>query len=135
MMGDVADDPVVVRTSPVDFAATVARLIATVEAHGARVFAVIDHARAAADAGFEMPPTSVVVFGNPAVGTPLMLLAPDLAVDLPSRVLVRQAGDAVEIVYTPPAVVAARYGIPIRKAGALAGLVSIIDDALADGGR
>lgn len=119
----------VIRRSPYDFADTLTRLKNQVVAHGARIFAVIDHAAGAERAGLRMPPTTVVIFGDAAVGTPIMLEAPDLALDLPSRVLVRQADNVVEVVYTPPAALAARYGVVAGKVAGLSGLTKMIDDA------
>lgn len=125
-----AGSAVVIRPSPYDFADTLARLRGQIVAHGARIFAVIDHAGGAEGAGLHMPSTTVVIFGNPAVGTPVMLEAPDVALDLPSRVLVRQAGNLVEVVYTAPAALAARHGVAAGRMAALSGLIKIIDDAL-----
>lgn len=125
-----AGSDLVIRTSPYDFADTLARLRNQVIAHGARVFAVIDHASGAEGADVRMPLTTVVIFGNPAVGTPVMLEAPDMALDLPSRVLVRQAGNVVEVVHTPPAALAARHGVAASNVAGLSGLTQIVDDAL-----
>ena len=55
---------------------------------GPSIFAHIDHARAATDAGLTMPSTQLLVVGNPASGTPLMLAAPSVAIDLPLKILV-----------------------------------------------
>ncbi|AEM47604.1 protein of unknown function DUF302 [Acidithiobacillus ferrivorans SS3] len=63
------------------------------------VFARFDYTQAAHEAGLQMLPTQVIVFGNPKGGTPLMLAAPTLAIDLPSRILVREGPDAVSEVY------------------------------------
>lgn len=76
-----------------DVATTVAALRSALESRGITVFAEIDHAAAAREAGLEMPPTRVLLFGNPKGGTPLMEKHPDLALDLPLRVLVRQGAD------------------------------------------
>ena len=123
-------DVVAVVESPHSFAETLSRLIHQIKAHGATVFAVIDHAEGAVAAGLQMPPTTVVVFGNPAVGTPLMLQAPDLALDLPSRALVRQVGPRVEVAYTNPEALAVRHGLPSDRVVGLSGLTKIIEDAL-----
>ncbi|MEP7161563.1 MAG: DUF302 domain-containing protein [Dermatophilaceae bacterium] len=95
------------------------------------MFDVIDHAENAAQAGLELPPTSVVIFGNPAVGTPLMLAAPNLALDLPSRVLVRSdSTGAVDVVYRDPATLAQEHGLAEQSVEGLSGLIRIIDEAL-----
>jgi uncharacterized protein (DUF302 family) len=92
---------------------TVHRLQEQVERHGAAVFAVIDHAANARQAGQEMPETQVLIFGDPAAGTPLMLAVPDIALDLPMRVLVRDDGNGGSVVaWQDPGYVAARFGLP-----------------------
>lgn len=91
---------VIVRSSPYDFTNTVARLTNAIVAQGARVFAVIDHAAGASDAGLALPSISVVIFGNPAVGTLLMIDTPDVELGLPSRVLVREAAGGVHVALT-----------------------------------
>lgn len=121
----------VVRTSRFSHPQTVNRLVAAIATHGATLFAVIDHAANAATIALHMPPTSVLLFGNPAVGTPLMVAAPDLALDLPSRVLVRSnAAGTADVVYVDPTALAERHGLGDDEVAGLAGLVRIIDDAL-----
>jgi uncharacterized protein (DUF302 family) len=99
---------------------TVQRLVALVEGAGAQVFAVIDHAAGAREAGLQMPDTQVIVFGNPAAGTPLMLAAPDIAIDLPLRILVRQEPDGrTSVLHHDPKELADRYGLPADLTGPL----------------
>lgn len=76
-----------------DFQRTVEHLLAVFNEKGITVFARIDHAEAARNAGLAMPPTQVLVFGNPKAGAPLMLASPGVALDLPLRVLVRDDDD------------------------------------------
>jgi uncharacterized protein (DUF302 family) len=76
--------------SAVPFEATLERLVKAIEDAGMTVFARIDHAAGARDAGMEMPPTVVLIYGNAKGGTPIMLAAPAVALDLPLRVLVRE---------------------------------------------
>lgn len=66
------------------------RIISTAEQKGVTLFAEFDHARAAREHHLTMPPTTVLVLGNPLAGTPLMLARPALALDLPFRVLIAQ---------------------------------------------
>ncbi len=77
-------------------AATVERLSDAIEARGFKVFATLDHAAAAAEADLEMPFSTVVVFGNPKLGTPAFVQTPRLALDLPLKALVWEdaEGDA-----------------------------------------
>ncbi|MGY0505119.1 DUF302 domain-containing protein [Luteimonas sp. e5] len=103
-----------------DVEATVAALRSALEARGITVFAEIDHAAAARQAGLDMPPTRVLLFGNPKGGTPLMEQHPDLALDLPLRVLVRQRSDGkAEVLWHSTAAMERSQGMP---AGSLDGL-------------
>lgn len=121
----------VVRVSSYSHSKTLDRLTRAIADHGATVFAVIDHATNAATVGLELPPTSVVIFGNPKVGTPLMRIAPNLAVELPSRVLVRDtAANTTEVVYMDPVMLAERYNLD--EVSGLSGLIHVIDQALAE---
>jgi uncharacterized protein (DUF302 family) len=89
---------------------TVDRLAAAVRTAGNTIFARIDHAANAAEAGLSMPPTQVLVFGNGKAGTPLMLAAPPLALDLPLRFLVWQADDgSTRVAWNDPLYFAARF--------------------------
>jgi uncharacterized protein (DUF302 family) len=101
----------VVKTSPHSVPDTVARLTSAVEGAGAGVAAVIDHAAGAKKAGMELPPTTLVIFGNPKLGTPLMQQTRQVGIDLPMRVLVWQDGDVTRIGYLEPESMASRYGI------------------------
>jgi uncharacterized protein (DUF302 family) len=95
-----------------DFATTVARLTAAVKAKGLTVFAAIDHAAGAAEAGMTLRPTTVVLFGSPKGGTPLMQEAQTASIDLPLKALVWQdAHGAVRITYNRPSWIAERHGL------------------------
>ena len=86
-----ADDGVITKPSKYSVAETVARFEAAVkqkEAAGFTVFTEIDHAAAAKKFGLEMRPRTLILFGNPKVGTPAMIKAPLLAIDLPPKALV-----------------------------------------------
>jgi uncharacterized protein (DUF302 family) len=92
---------------------TVNRLTATLHAKGVMLFAVIDHSGEAKKAGLTMPPTKLVIFGSPKAGTPLMLAAPSIAIDLPLKILVRQDADArVWVSYNSSAYLQERHGLP-----------------------
>lgn len=88
------------------------RLMAEFDKRGIRIAARIDHAAAARAAGLEMLPTEVIMFGNPRLGTPLMLAQPTVAIELPMKMLIRQdRGGKVLIGFTPPSVLKERYMI------------------------
>ena len=82
------------------FAETVTRLQNAIQAKGMTVFAVIDHHAAARQNGLEMQPATVIVFGTPKAGTPLMVKDPAFALQLPLRVLVTQTPEGVQAVFT-----------------------------------
>ena len=91
---------------------TVSAIRDQVEQHGAAVIAVIDHAAAAQAVGLTLPATQVIIFGNPTAGTPLMQAAPEIAIDLPLRVLVRDDGQPGSLVsWQDPAYVRDRFGL------------------------
>ncbi|MEO6830128.1 MAG: DUF302 domain-containing protein [Acidobacteriaceae bacterium] len=100
---------------------TVARLQSLLQEKGARLFCVIDHSGEARAAGLEMPPTKVLIFGSPKLGTPLMLAAPSLALDLPLRILVAEAADTTVLVsWNEPEWLQRRHGFPVDLMGNLA---------------
>ena len=72
---------------------TVERLRGILEVKGVKLFAVVDHSGEAEKAGMKMPPTKLLIFGNPRAGTPIMLAAPSIALDLPLKILVWEDGD------------------------------------------
>ncbi len=105
------------------------RLAAELDKRGIKVAARVDHAAGAKAVGLEMPPTEVVMFGNPKLGTPLMLAQPSVAIELPMKMLIWQdKAGKVWIGYSPPSALASRYQIsgqdePLKTmAGALQGL-------------
>jgi uncharacterized protein (DUF302 family) len=67
---------------------TVETLLALLKQRGITLFALVDHSGEAAKVGLKMPPTKLLIFGNPAAGTPVMLAAPSSAIDLPLKLLV-----------------------------------------------
>jgi uncharacterized protein (DUF302 family) len=92
---------------------TVARIRAVLEAKQIKEFALIDHSGEAARVGLTMPKTQVVIFGNPKGGTPLMLAAPSVAIDLPLKLLVREDAEGkVWIGYWSAQALLARHGLP-----------------------
>lgn len=94
------------------FAATVEHLTGAIKAAGMSVFAQIDHAAGARQVGLVMPPSIVLIYGSPKGGTPLMLEAPQAALDLPLRVLVREDADGrVRILFHPIADLMQRAGV------------------------
>ena len=91
---------------------TVARIRAVLEAKQIKEFALIDHSGEAAKGGLTMPKTQVVIFGNPKGGTPLMLAAPSVAIDLPLKLLIREDAEGnVWISYWSAQALLQRHGL------------------------
>jgi uncharacterized protein (DUF302 family) len=108
------------------------RLEAELAAKGVRVFARIDHAAGAAEAGLSLRPTEVLIFGNSRAGTPLMLSVQSIGIDLPLKALVWQdAAGATWLSYNDPAWLAARHGVPsgIAVLGAMSSLLAAVAKA------
>lgn len=92
---------------------TVAKLEGILQAKGVKLFVVVDHSGEAASAGLKMPNTKLLIFGNPKGGTPLMLAAPSVALDLPLKILVAEdAAGKTWISYNAPSYLQARHGLP-----------------------
>lgn len=92
-------------------AATVDRIERDIEEGPLSLMTTVDHARNAASVDAELPPTTVLVFGNPEVGTPLMRSARTTAIDLPQRMLVWEDDGDVKVTYNDPAFLGRRHGI------------------------
>ncbi|HDC1419299.1 TPA: DUF302 domain-containing protein [Salmonella enterica] len=99
--------------SAFDYQQTRERLIKAISDNGLVLFGEFDHAKAAHEVGLTMPPTTILIFGNPRGGTPLMLAHPELALDLPFRVLISQLPDGQVNVSYHPAEELQRYGLDI----------------------
>lgn len=110
---------------------TLGRLKAAFTEKGMQIFAVIDHSGEAAKAGLKMPPTKVIIFGSPKGGTPLMLAAPSLAIDLPLKALVAEdAAGKVSVTYNSPEYLQSRHGVPADLIRNLAGAGALIAKAV-----
>jgi uncharacterized protein (DUF302 family) len=91
----------------------VEKLEGILQAKGVTLFALVDHSGEAEKAGLKMRPTKLLVFGNPKGGTPLMLAAPSIAIDLPLKILVWEDGQGkVWISYNSAAYLQQRHGVP-----------------------
>lgn len=92
---------------------TVEKLKAILQAKGVTLFALVDHSGEAEKAGMKMPPTKLLIFGNPEAGTPLMLASPSIAIDLPLKILVREDEKGqVWISYNDPRYLSERHHVP-----------------------
>jgi len=102
----------VTRPSGHSVAGTIDRLETVVKSKGMTVFARIDHAAAAKQAGVSMRPSQLLIFGNPKGGTPLMNAAPTVAIDLPLKALAWEDDDGkVWLTYNSAAYLRERHDI------------------------
>lgn len=132
MARDATDHGIVRLPSPRPFAATLQRLLDTLAAQGITVFATVDHQAAASAAGLVMPATTLVIFGKPEAGTPLMLARPSVALDLPSRALVSEDAEGrAWLSYNATSFLAERHALPRELAARLAPLEQLLRQAVA----
>jgi uncharacterized protein (DUF302 family) len=110
---------------------TVMRLESAFAEKSLQVFALIDHSGEATKVGLTMRPTKVIIFGNPKGGTPLMVAAPSLAIDLPLKALVAEdTNGKVSVTYNSPEYLQERHGFPSELMKNLAGAGAVIAKAV-----
>ena len=97
--------------SPLAFEETVAALQKTLNSKGITVFATIEHHKAAEVVGENMQPATVLIVGNPKLGTALMQENPRFAIELPLKILIYEEGKTVNIRYEKVAAIAEKYHI------------------------
>jgi uncharacterized protein (DUF302 family) len=115
-----ATSGVVSRRSPLPVAETVDRLVTAIRAAGAKLFVVVDHSGEAQRVGMDLRDTKLLVFGNPAGGTPAMVASPLAGLDLPLKIQVWMDDDgAVWMSYLDASWLAARHGLATELAAPL----------------
>ena len=97
--------------SPLAFEETVAALQKTLNSKGITIFATIEHHKAAEAVGESMQPATVLIVGNPKVGTALMQENPRLAIELPLKILIYEEDKTVNIRYEKISAIAEKYHI------------------------
>ena len=92
---------------------TVGKLKTILQAKGVMLFALVDHSGEAEKVGLKMPPTKLLIFGNPKGGTPLMLASPSVAIDLPLKISIAEDSQGrVWISYNSPEYLKERHDLP-----------------------
>lgn len=110
---------------------TLQRLEAAFASKGLQIFARVDHSGEAEKVGLKMRPTKLLIFGSPKGGTPLMVAAPTLAIDLPMKALVfEDESGKIWLLYNRPEYLQARHGIPEDLVKNLAGAGPLMDKAV-----
>lgn len=124
-------DGIITRPSPYSVPETIHRLTAVLEGRGIKIFALVDHSGEAEKAGLKMPPTQLLIFGNPKGGTGIMLAAPLSAIDLPLKALAWADSDGkVSVSYNDPNYLKQRFGLSDEALRPIAGMGALIDQAL-----
>ncbi|HUK20746.1 MAG TPA: DUF302 domain-containing protein [Gemmatimonadales bacterium] len=109
---------------------TVKNLTSILEARGVTLFALVDHSGEAERAGMRMRPTKLLIFGSPKAGTPLMLAAPSIAIDLPLKILIWEDDQgAVWLSYNTPAYLQQRHAVPQALVQNIAVVETLADQA------
>ncbi len=110
---------------------TLARLQAILKGKGITVFALIDHSGEAEKAGLTMRPTQLLIFGSPKGGTPLMVAAPRVAIDLPLKALAWQDEQGkVWLSYNTPEYLQERHGFPAELMKNIAAIGALVQKAV-----
>jgi uncharacterized protein (DUF302 family) len=130
-MADLIQMQITTKVSPRSVSETVSRLTGILTAKGLKVFGVIDQAAEARQVGLDLRETTLVLFGNPAAGTPVMVAAPLSALDLPLKVLIWDDGGQTTVTYYGPAALAARYGLDPELTAKLAAIDPLTDALVA----
>jgi uncharacterized protein (DUF302 family) len=109
---------------------TVERLQNVLRERGLTLFALVDHSGEAEKVGLHMAPTKLIIFGSPKAGTPLMLAAPSVAIDLPLKILVRQHQDGkTRVSYNTPEYLRERHGFPAELVSNIAAVSALASAA------
>ena len=125
------DNGIVDTPSPYSLEQTVEKLRNVLQARGLTLFALVDHSGEAEKVGMKMPATKLLIFGSPKAGTPLMVAAPTLAIDLPLKTLVSQdAGGKVWVSYNSPEYLQQRHGVPDDLVKNIAGVGAVVAKAV-----
>jgi uncharacterized protein (DUF302 family) len=130
-MADWTETEITTKVSPKSVVDTVSRLTGILSAKGLKVFDVIDQRAEAQRAGTDMRDTVLVLFGNPAAGTPVMVAAPFAALDLPLKVLIWDDNGTTKVSYYGPTALAKRYDLTPELAANLAGIDPVTDALVA----
>jgi uncharacterized protein (DUF302 family) len=122
---------VTTKLSPMSVADTTTKLTGIIAAKGVKLFDVIDQAAEARQAGLTLRDTVLVIFGNPAAGTPVMAASPLSALDLPLKVLIWDDNGQTKVSYYGPAALAARYHLSPELTANLAAVNALTDALIA----
>jgi uncharacterized protein (DUF302 family) len=130
-MADLIETQITTKVSPRSVTETVSRLTGILAEKGLKVFDVIDQCAEAVKVGMDLRETTLVLFGNPAAGTPVMVATPLSALDLPLKVLIWDDAGQTKVTYYGPAALAARYDLNADLTAKLAAIDPLTDALIA----
>jgi uncharacterized protein (DUF302 family) len=108
----VAQDGIEIIKSEYSVEETTDRLQKVLKDNGLTIFKEVNHRKGAASVNMDLPPTTLLIFGNPKLGTPLMQCAPTVAIDLPQKMLIwKDQNKQVHVGYNAPNYLKKRHGI------------------------
>jgi uncharacterized protein (DUF302 family) len=123
-------DGIITKSSVYSVAETLDKLEGLLREKGIKVFARIDHSGEAKNAGLEMAPTQLLIFGNPKGGTPIMVACPTAAIDLPLKALAWQDAEGkVWLSYNDPEYLKRRFNLNDETIQSISGLGALVEKA------
>jgi uncharacterized protein (DUF302 family) len=130
-MADLIETQITTKVSPRSVTETASRLTGILADKGLKVFDLIDQRAEALKVGLDLRETTLVLFGSPAAGTPVMVAAPLSALDLPLKVLIWDDAGQTKVTYYGPAALAARYDLNADLTAKLAAIDPLTDALIA----
>jgi uncharacterized protein (DUF302 family) len=125
------DNGIVDTPSPHSFEQTVEKFSSVLQSRGLTLFALVDHSGEAEKVGLNMPPTKLLNFGSPKGGTPAMLAAPSIAIDLPLKVLISEDREGkVWISYNAPEFLGRRHNLPDALLPNISAVRAMVEEAV-----
>jgi uncharacterized protein (DUF302 family) len=125
------DNGIVDTPSPHSFEQTVEKFSSVLQSRGLTLFALVDHSGEAEKVGLNMPPTKLLIFGSPKGGTPAMLAAPSIAIDLPLKALISEDREGkVWISYNAPEFLGRRHNLPDALLPNISAVRAMVEEAV-----
>jgi uncharacterized protein (DUF302 family) len=125
------DNGIVDTPSPHSFEQTVEKFSSVLQSRGLTLFALVDHSGEAEKVGLNMPPTKLLIFGSPKGGTPAMLAAPSIAIDLPLKALISEDREGkVWISHNAPEFLGRRHNLPDALLPNISAVRAMVEEAV-----
>lgn len=122
-----SDNGIIELNSNYSFAETVERLLAAFSEKGLTIFATIDQQAQAKAVGLDMQPSTLIIFGNPKAGSPLMIQQPSAGLDLPLKVIINEVGGTVQVSCNNATYITKRHNLPEELAANIAPAQGLIE--------